>query len=91
MGPTLSSEYVEKTYMIYTSLFDNASTGVNIKCENKELAMRWLDVLLADPEATRTRIIGFEGEDWEYDENQEPVPIVDENGRTSDIVKKGCG
>ncbi len=73
------------------ALADNTSTGVNVNCENKELAMKWLDVLLADPKATEVRIRGFEGQDWEYNEDGEAVPIFAEDGSTADIAKYGCG
>lgn len=89
--PLGSSERGTDGYFVYRALADNTSTGVNANCENKELAMKWLDTLLADPNVTQTRIIGFEGKHWEKDASGEPTPILQADGTVLDIAKDGCG
>lgn len=92
LGYALSSKYNDNTgYFIRRERLAGDCASVSTSCENPELAMRWLDTLLADPEVLQIRVFGFEGEDWEYDANGEVQLIYPEDGSAWNIVKKGCG
>lgn len=91
LGYALASEYNDNTpYFVRREKLGEVA-AVSTSCENPELAMRWLDTLLADPNVLQTRVYGFEGEDWEYDENHEPQLIYPADGSRWNVVTKGCG
>src|SRR5699024_761668 len=78
----------------YYVLRNRAASGltcVNAQSENIELAVRWLDTLINDPEVIMTRTCGFEGENYTLDENGEVELIYPEDGSVWDISQYGCG
>jgi len=69
----------------------NDCTGISAACKNPELALKWLDTLIADPNVLLTRCTGFEGETYEFDENGEVQLIFQEDGSWALEKEWGCG
>lgn len=65
--------------------------AISAECENPELAMRWMDVLMADPTVLTFRTWGVEGEDYEIDANGEKQLIMPADGSAWNISHRGCG
>ena len=78
-------------YYVQRNRPTNDCTGISAACKNPELALKWLDTLLADPYILTVRTCGFEGETWEYDENGEVQLIMKEDGTWSLEKEWGCG
>ena len=78
-------------YFIHRSMGMDLPTGITKNCKDPELAIKWLDTLLADPMAVTVRTCGFEGETWEYDENGEIKLIKAEDGTWAMPKEWGCG
>lgn len=92
LGYPLASEYNNNSaYFVRRERTVEDTNVITSNCENPELAAKWLDTLFADPTVIMTRTNGFEGEDWEYDENGEMQLIYPEDGSAWDVKKKGCG
>ena len=93
LGAPLGSEYNGGTgYYVYRKVAGADATGISVNSENIELAAKWLDTLLADPNVCEIRLWGFEGEDWQWNEDgTEREKIVHEDGTVTDLNKLGCG
>lgn len=78
-------------YLMRREKGDGTVGAVSASSKNAELALKWLDVLIADPVVLKTRTFGFEGQDWEYNTQGEMDLIYPEDGSTWNIAKKGCG
>lgn len=69
-GEPLASEYNgNQAFYVYRDDPPTTPTGVNSKCGNIELAVRWLDTYTYDPVVYNTNRRGIEGRDWLIDEN----------------------
>jgi len=91
LGKPLASEYNgNKGYFIRRDKANGDATCVNVDCENKELACKWLDTLFADPEVLNTRTNGFEGEDYQIVDGKVEL-IQPADGSAWKITDKGCG
>ena len=92
LGGPLASEYNgnENKWMLKEKI-STCPTAISSECKNIELAAKWIDVLFADPDVLITRTCGFEGEDFEYDENGNIKLIYAADGTPWNITDKGCG
>lgn len=88
-GPLLGPDGDQ--YYVLRNRAASGLTCVNAQSENIELAVRWLDTLINDPEVIMTRTCGFEGENYTLDENGEVELIYPEDGSVWDISQYGCG
>lgn len=92
LGSPLASEYNgNQGYFVRREKLGNGVASVSSSSENKELAMKWLDTLLADPEVLKVRTCGFEGEDWQLDSSGNFQLIYPADGSAWQIMSKGCG
>lgn len=93
LGPALSSDYASDSgYYMYRDFIGGDATGICTSSDKIELAAKWLDILLADPNVCEIRLNGFEGQDWNWnDDHTERVKVVNEDGSVNDISKYGCG
>ena len=93
LGYPLASSYNnnDARFIKREKLTGGGYASVSSKCKNKELAMKWLDTLLADPTVLKARTCGFEGEDWKTGADGNIELIYPTSGSAWDISKKGCG
>lgn len=92
LGPALASEYNgNQGYFIRRDRIGGDPCCVSTECENPEIAMKWLDTLLADPEVLKVRCNGFEGVNCEYDEDGNVTLLYPEDGSEWNIIELGCG
>ena len=84
-GPNGDKYYVNRTRD------GGDGTGVSANCKNPELAIKWLDTMLSDPNVLSVRCTGWEGEHYTLDENGEKVLKMPEDGSTWSIKAEGCG
>ena len=91
VGTSLKSEYNGNEIRMYRNENLGGAAAITATSENVELAIRWLDTLIASEAALTTRCWGFEGEDFEYDANGEKVLIQPADGSKWNINPKGCG
>lgn len=89
IGKPLTSEWCPEPTM---TMYNNYSrfTGISTTCKNPELAARWLDFLIADPEALLTRACGELGNTYELDADGNPVFKPAAGGDWS-LNPLGCG
>ena len=69
---------------------DNTVVNAKLDEETAKLAMKWLDVMLADPTVLDVRQFGFEGETFHYEDGV----LINDNAVAAepfDIQKWGCG
>ena len=91
VGPALKSEYNGNTAYMYRNENLADAAAVSATSENIELAIRWLDFLIASEPALTTRCWGFEGETFEYDESGNKTLIQPADGGKWNINPYGCG
>ena len=90
IGKPLTSKWNSTPTM---TMYNNYSryAGIASTCENPELAARWLDTLIADPEALIIRACGEPGNTFEFDANHNPVYKPAPEGQAWSINPLGCG
>ena len=91
VGTTLKTEYNGMTEPMYQNENLGGTAAISAACKTPELAIRWLDTLIADENVLTTRCWGFEGEDFEYDADGNKVLIQPADGSKWNINPKGCG
>jgi len=89
MGEALTGPRGDKFYSLRNRAGNDACI-ISTSSKNIELAARWLDVVTCDPNSLKVRTCGWEGEQYEYDENGKMQLIYDEDGSWS-IGDFGCG
>ena len=91
VGPSLKSEYNGQTAPMFRNENLGGCAAISAQCQNPELAVRWLDTLIADENALTTRCWGFEGEDWQYGPDGQKQLVQPADGGKWNINPKGCG
>lgn len=92
IGVPLTSEWCEEPFMVQNESFNSMLTGISAECENVELAAKWLDTLYADPVVLQTRTMGFEGETFNFIDDQGNFELImPEDGSNWTITPLGCG
>ncbi len=90
LGPSLASEYNGNTiYMIRRETGASYPVMITNSCPDVELACKWLDTLLCNPDVLKTRTCGWEGEHYQMVDGEMEL-IYDEEGKW-DISKLGAG
>lgn len=92
LGAPLASDYNgNEGFFIRRDRIGGDPCCISTECKNPDLAMRWLDTLLADPEVLKVRCNGFEGQNCEYDAEGNVTLIEPADGSPWNIIKLGCG
>ena len=92
IGVPLASEWNNNEPKLVKQIrYGNRFTGISKDCDNVELAAKWLDVLVADPNALDVRCYGKEGETFYYDENGVAQIILPSDGSAWTLNPYGCG
>lgn len=91
LSKALKSEWNNNDPKIVANAGSVYGYAISAECENPELALRWLDVLMAEPTVLTFRTWGVEGEDYEIDANGEKKLIMPADGSGWNINHRGCG